>query len=208
MCSLNSRNPSSLLWMALELVRFSYRRSGAVLGRKIKIKNGLNSKALAQQLQLSVIQSLPPPPPLSSRLLPGSAYSQRTTICWRNNVKSSDLVLDLKGRLLSTLKGASKSHRSTLNSVIILFYISFFSPFQYQLQTNTYKSEQRLLLKPVPICEIEFKKVNLSRILGSESAKRLLIDCWTPTAEEVILDPAKWWLNYVWYIWPCKAWVN
>ena len=86
-----------------------------------KIKNGLNSKALAQQLQLSVIQSLPPPPPLSSRLLPGSAYSQRTTICWRNNVKSSDLVLDLKGRLLSTLKGADKSQRSTLNSVIILF---------------------------------------------------------------------------------------
>ena len=56
------------------------------------------------------------------------------------------------------------------------------------------------MLKPFPICEIEFKKVNLSRILGSESAKRLLIDCWTPTAEEVILDPAKWWLNDVWYI--------
>ena len=120
MCSLNSRNPSSLLWMALELVRFCYRRSGAVLG-EIKNKNGLKSKALAQQLQLSVIQSLPPPPPLSSRLLPGWAYSQRTTIWCRNNVKSSDLVLDLKGRLLSTLKGANKSQRSILNSVIILF---------------------------------------------------------------------------------------
>ena len=34
------------------------------------------------------------------------------------------------------------------------------------------------------------------RILGSESAKRLLVDCWSPNAEEVIFDLPKCWLYF------------
>ena len=43
------------------------------------------------------------------------------------------------------------------------------------------------------------EKIICHRILGSESAKRLLVDCWSPNAEEVTFDLTKLWHYGQWW---------